>query len=132
MRRESFQQYAIVAADSAQELTEQLNAKLIELKDKRPQVTFEGFIARISYTEFATIPESATDSLELKHGIEFTCQDCPYLEPILNKDGTPNLRVKHGNCKYAEYGRTLITGRACDELFNGIKRGEVQLCLKSD
>lgn len=47
MRSRSYQQYAIVAADSAQTLTEQLNAKLIELRDKNPTVTFEGLIARI-------------------------------------------------------------------------------------
>lgn len=50
MRRESFQQFAIVAADSAQQLTEQLNAKLFELRNRRPQVTFDGLIARISYS----------------------------------------------------------------------------------
>ena len=41
MRFESFQQFAIVAADSAQQLSEQLNEKLYELRTKRPQVTFE-------------------------------------------------------------------------------------------
>ena len=47
----SSQQFAIVAADSAQQLTDQLNEKLRELRDKSPTVTFDGMIARIQYTE---------------------------------------------------------------------------------
>ena len=76
MRRESFQQFAIVAADSAQQLTEQLNAKLFELRNRRPQVTFDGLIARISYSEDVNILEELSDEYE-EVGIKLTCQACP-------------------------------------------------------
>ena len=91
MRRESFQQFAIVAADSAQALTEQLNEKLRELKDKQPQVTFEGLIARISYTEDVKIFEELPDEYE-EVGIKLTCQACPMFKPVLKADGTIDKR----------------------------------------
>ena len=56
----SYQQYAIVAADTAHNLTEMLNAKLYDLRDKNPTVTFEGLIARIQYAE----NESVTENLQ--------------------------------------------------------------------
>ena len=84
MRTESYQQYAIVAADSAQELTEQLNEKLKTLKCKYPKVTFEGLIARIQYTESVQIVEELSDEYELQ-GVRLTCQDCPMFQPLLNR-----------------------------------------------
>ena len=62
MRIQSYQQFAIVSGDSAQSLTEQLNAKLRELKDKDPVVTFEGLIARISYVEREEKPEDMDEN----------------------------------------------------------------------
>lgn len=131
MKRESYQQFAIVAADSAQTLTEQLNAKLYELKDKRPTVTFEGLIARISYEESFTAPEDLADEYEAQ-GVNLTCQDCPFFSPIMKADGTEDKRVKWGDCEFAHYGRTSRSSRACDKLFKGINSGEVRLCLAEE
>lgn len=128
MRSESYKQYAIVAADSAQILTEELNAKLKELKYKHPEVTFEGLIARISYTENFDIPETLGDEYELQ-GAKFCCEMCPYYEPILKADGTRDERVKYGDCQYSEYGRTFRDSRPCEMLWQSIKSGEVKLCL---
>lgn len=128
MKCESFQQYAIVAADSAQELTEQLNAKLIELKDKRPQVTFEGLIARISYTERVEVIECLSDEYS-KIGVKLSCRDCPMFQPTLNRDGSINQRMKRGGCRFAEYGMTFCDSPACDLLFKMLNNGEVRLCL---
>ena len=108
MRNESYQQFAIVAADSAQQLTDQLNQKLYELRDKRPQVTFEGLIARISYSESVSIPEDLVDQYELA-GVRLRCGACPFFEP----------RRK----------RTSRESGACNRLFEMLNSGEVRLCL---
>lgn len=130
MVRESYLQFAIVSGDSAQLLTDQLNEKLRELKDKNPSVTFEGMIARISYTETATTCEDLRDEYE-QEGIRLTCQDCPFFKPILKADGTEDKRVKWGDCPHSQYGygRTSRDSRACNKLFHMINSGEVRLCL---
>ena len=131
MKRESYQQFAIVAADSAQSLTEQLNAKLMELKAKHPTVTFEGLIARIQYTETVSEAEDIEDEYELQ-GVRLTCQDCPFYEPILKADGTVDGRIKYGNCPYREAGRAYRDSRACSTLFKKLNNGEVRLCLGTE
>lgn len=130
MRRECFQQYAIVAADSAQSLTEQLNSKLRELQDKNPQVTFEGLIARISYTENVYLMEELADEYEAV-GIKLSCQDCPMFQPVRKMDGTIDKRAKWGGCEYSPlgYGQTTKQSKACNRLYEMINSGEVKLCL---
>lgn len=128
MKVKSYQQYAIVAADSAQELTDALNRKLIELADKRPAVTFEGMIARISYEETERVPEDLCEEYEVQ-GINLTCQDCPFFEPAKNANGAVDRRAKWGACQFAQYERTKRDGRACEKLFSMINNGEVRLCL---
>ena len=127
----SYQQFAIVSSDSAQTLTDMLNAKLYELKDKRPTVTFEGLIARISYEERETAPECIEEEYELQ-GVRLTCQDCPYFTPILKADGTVDGRIKYGDCELSESGRAFRDARACSTLFRKINNGEVQLCLSTE
>jgi len=128
MIRRSYQQYAIVAADSAQTLTEQLNEELIRLKDKNPTVTFEGMIARIQYIESEEIPESLEDEYE-SMGVNLTCEDCPYFCPTIKADGTLDLRTKWGGCHLRENGMAKKTSRACEELFRRLNNGEVRLCV---
>ena len=124
MRNESYQQFAIVAADSAQ----QLNQKLYELRDKRPQVTFEGLIARISYSESVSIPEDLVDQYELA-GVRLRCGACPFFEPRRNMNGSEDKRAKWGACPCATYGRTSRESGACNRLFEMLNSGEVRLCL---
>ena len=131
MKCRSYQQFAIVAADSAQSLTEQLNAKMVELADKNPTVTFEGLIARIMYTERETSPENLGEEYELQ-GVRLTCQDCPMFKPILKSDGTVDGRIKYGDCPNTEYGRTYRDSRACAKLFQMMNSGEVRLCLNGE
>ena len=131
MKCRSYQQFAIVAADSAQSLTEQLNAKMVELADKNPTVTFEGLIARIMYTERETSPENLGEEYELQ-GVRLTCQDCPMFKPILKSDGTVDGRIKYGDCPNTEYGRTYRDSRACAKLFQMMNSGEVRLCLSGE
>lgn len=123
----SYQQYAIVAADSAQQLTDQLNAELIRLRDKKPKVTFEGLIARIQYEEDELIPETLAEEYEAQ-GVHLTCEDCPYFCPMIKADGTRDLRAKWGGCHLKEDGMAKRTSRVCDKLFEKMNSGEVRLC----
>lgn len=127
----SYQQFAIVAADSAQQLTDQLNDKLRELRDKSPTVTFDGMIARIQYMESERIPETLAEEYELQ-GVELTCEDCPYFCPAIKADGTRDLRAKWGGCHLAEYGKTDKRSRACEKLFQRLSDGRVKLCVEED
>lgn len=131
MKRESFQQFAIVQGDSAHTLTEELNAKLFELRMKSPTVTFEGLIARISYTETVEKCEALGDEYALK-GVRLTCQDCPLFEPIRKTDGTEDRRIRWGDCPHGTMGRTSRDSRACDRLFEMMNSGEVRLCLAKE
>lgn len=131
MKSTSYQQFAIVAADSAQLLSDRLNSKLYELRDKHPVVTFEGLIARISYEECDTVPECLADEYRAK-GVSLNCGDCPFFEPVSKKDGTKDERVKWGDCPNAHYGRTSCEAPACDLLFEMINGGEIKLSLPAD
>lgn len=124
----SFPQYSIVTGDSAGTFSEKLNAELRRLASKTPAVTFsecDPFLARISYSEvyFEEHETSTAPDLDLR------CYDCPYFEPIIKADGTEDRRVKYGACRFAEFGRTYKTTRACDTLYKMFKNGEVRLCL---
>ena len=128
MKRESFSQYRIVQGDTAARLTEELNAAIYELRHRHPTVTFEGLIARIEYTEKESTPESLGDEYEVQ-GARFTCQDCPYFEPVRKADGTEDGRAKWGGCEHKDLGRTYKDSAACDYLFTQIRNGRVRLCL---
>ena len=123
----SYQQFAIVAADSAQSLTEQLNAKLYDLRDKHPTVTFEGLIARIQYEESESAPETLAEEYAAQ-GVRLTCEDCPFFVPMYKSDGTVDQRAKWGGCPWRETKRALKTAQACDKLFEMLNNGEVKLC----
>lgn len=129
MRRTSFQQFAIVQGDTAQQLTERLNRTMYELRDKDPTVTFEGLIARISYMESEEIHESVKDDFE-HCGIKLQCRDCPFFEPMLKKDGTEDRRTELGRCEFAAEGYSFKTAGACEKLFRMINDREVALCFR--
>lgn len=131
MINKSYQQFAIVEGDTAQHLTDALNEKLIELQDKGPKVSFEGLIARISYTETVRKPETLAEEYETR-GLRLSCQDCPYFSPILKADGTEDGRVKYGDCPFKEFGRTFRDSQACEMLFQKLNNGEVRLCLSEE
>lgn len=125
----SYQQYCIVQGDTAQALTDQLNAKLIELNSKNPTVTFEGLIARIQYTESEYVPESLAEEYQIQ-GVRLRCEDCPMFVPLLKADGSEDHRTKKGGCPYAELKYTWRDAHACEVLFQMINDGRVELCLK--
>lgn len=129
MRRMSYQQFAIVQGDSAQQLTERLNQKLYELRDKQPTVTFEGLIARISYMEEDIVE---TENLYKTGGLKLKCKDCPNFEPILKKDGTADRRMAYGRCPLAVDGWTGTESEACEKLTEWIKDREVKICFREE
>lgn len=133
MKVKNYEQFAIVAGDSAQTLTEELNRKLIELSDKRPTVTFEGLIARISYTVTVKEPENIAEEYQSR-GVDLTCQDCPFFEPKMNQDGTVDRRAKWGECNALECDDVMIhrDSPACEILFRKLNDGEVRLCLSTE
>ena len=133
MKVKSYEQFAIVAADSAQTLTEELNRKMIELADKKPKVAFEGLIARISYTVTEEFPESLVEEYEVQ-GVRLTCQDCPFFEQKINRDGSVDRRAKWGDCR-AINNDDILTYRdspACEILFKKLNDGEVVLCQSTE
>lgn len=129
MREQSYQQYAIVQANSAAILTDLLNSKLKELKGKDPKVEFDGLTARICYTERFDVPEDLGEEYSLV-GVNLKCSDCPFFEPVEKTDGTVDERRKWGKCPCAEYGRAYSDGAACETLFKMLNGGEIKLCLK--
>ena len=132
MKCESYQQFAIVEADTATLLTDQLNATLYKLRGKHPVADIKSArLAIVSYTEEETKPEDITEALELE-GLKITCQDCPLFRPIYKADGTEDRRIKYGNCPISEYGRAYKNSRPCDQLFQMINNGEVKLCLSGE
>lgn len=119
-------QYTVVMGESAEDLTRKLNESLYNLRYKDPEVTFEGLIARISYHENEEVCEDLRDEYMLK-GVRLHCQDCPFFEPLLNKNGSINRTAKRGDCRFAEYGTTSRDMGACERLFKMLNNGDVKI-----
>ena len=132
MKRSTYEQFAIVAADTAALFTERLNAEIFRLKDNNPVVIFSEstfpFYARIKYVVDTEAPESIAEASAVE-GVSFVCLQCPFFKPVLKEDGTIDKRVKWGDCEHAELGRTYKTAPACDKLYELIKEGDVKLCF---
>lgn len=131
MKRSSYEQFAIVASDSAPSFSQQLNAEIYRLKDYNPVVKFSEsipFYATIKYIVNEDTPETISEASEVE-GVRFVCSQCPYFKPALREDGEVDKRVKWGDCEHAELGRVLKTAPACDRLFELIKEGSVELCF---
>lgn len=135
MKCSSYEQFAIVAADSASLFTEELNAEIYRLKDNNPVVRFSEsipFYAQIKYTVTETTPETVSEEYELQ-GVRFTCAQCPYFVPGLKADGTEDKRCKYGYCTNVEPRtaptKTFKDMAACEGLYELINGGEVKLCF---
>lgn len=129
MKEQQFQQFAIVQGNTASDLTEKLNPKLLELKDKEPTVEFDGLTARIRYFESVSVPEDLADEYKM-HGLDLKCSVCPFFEPIEKADGTTDERTKRGKCPCATYGIAFSNGAVCDNFFRLLNDGGFELCLK--
>lgn len=131
MRNSVYEQFAIVREDSASLFTVRLNEELYRLKDCKPTVKFsesDPLCAYIKYTVDVNTPETVAEASETS-GVSFVCAQCPFFRPVLKDDGTPDKRVKWGDCDHAELGRTWKMSAACDKLYELIKEGDVKLCF---
>ena len=131
MKRSTYEQFAIVSADSASLFTQQLNAEVLRLKDNNPVVKFSEsipFYAQIKYTVNTEEPETIAEASEVT-GVSFVCLQCPYFKSATRADGEIDRRVKWGECEHTELGRTLKTTPACEKLYELIKEGDVQICF---
>lgn len=131
MKRSSYDQFAIVAEDSASLFTQKLNEEMYRLKENHPVVSFSEsipFYAHIKYVVNAETPETVAEASEVS-GVSFVCCQCPYFKSVLTEDGEIDKRYKWGDCEHAEMGRTYKTTPACDKLYELIKEGDVKLCF---
>jgi len=131
MKHSRYEQFAIVTADSATLFSQKLNDELFRLKDSDPVVYFSEsnpFYARIRYIVDESKPESIAEASEVE-GVRLVCLQCPYFNAPKKDDGTPDKRVKWGDCEHAELGRVLKTAPACDRLYELIREGDVKLCF---
>lgn len=131
MKCSSYDQFAIVSADSASLFNQQLNEQIFRLRDYNPVVNFSEsipFYAYIKYRVNENTPETISEASEVE-GVRFVCAQCPHFRPALREDGEIDKRVKWGDCEFAELGRVLKTNAACDRLYELIKEGGVKLCF---
>lgn len=131
MRSSSYDQFAIVSADSAPLFNQELNETIYRLRDNNPSVKHSEsipFYAIIKYRVNENTPETIAEASEIE-GVSFVCEQCPYFVTALKDDGTPDKRVKYGDCPHAELGRVLKHQRACDKLYELIQEGGVKLCF---
>ena len=132
MKSHSVKQFAIVRSDSAPHFTDELNAKMVDLIGKDPEVriTENGNVltAQITYTiKVETEPEQK-DITET--GIKFTCEQCPFFEPVYKADGTIDNRIKYGFCECSETGKVFKDSAACQKLYGLIQNGGIGLCFR--
>lgn len=131
MRRSTYEQFAIVSADSATLFTEELNAEILRLKDNNPVVKFSEsipFYAQIKYTVNTETPETIAEA-SAAEGVSFVCYQCPYFKAPKRADGEIDRRVKWGECEHTELGRTLKLAPACEKLYELIREGDVRICF---
>ena len=131
MKRSSYEQYAIVHADSAPLFQKQLNAEIYRLRNNDTVVKFSEsipFYAQIKYIVNENTPETIAEASAME-GVSFVCAQCPYFKAPLKDDGTEDRRCKYGDCEHAELGRTFKATPACDKLYELIAEGSVKLCF---
>ena len=124
-------QYAFIEAADLDCFEIKLNEKMEELADCDPEATFytdDPMLARISYTKETVVQEETP----AERGIRFTCGDCPMMQHITKRDGTPDLRRVYGNCDFGEMGRVYKTTPACDYLYKMIADGRIRLTLEDE
>lgn len=134
MKEERYQQFETVKAEAPELFTEDLNKATYNLRDKNPQVHFsevDPLCAYVSYTERYKAPESLEDEYELQ-GVRFTCEMCPMFSLIMKRDGTPDARLKYGDCPESEFGRTYKDSQACAKLYQMLRDGRVKLVRVED
>ena len=131
MRSSSYDQFAIVQADSASVFEKQLNEEIFRLRDRNPVVKFSEsipFYAQIKYIVNTETPETVAEASAVE-GVRFVCAQCPCFKAPTKDDGTEDRRCKYGDCEHAELGRTFKNTPACEKLYELIAEGGVRICF---
>ena len=131
MKRSSYEQFAIVSADSAPLFNQQLNEEIFRLRDRNPVVKFSEsipFYAQIKYRVNTETPETVAEASAVE-GVRFVCAQCPYFKAPLKDDGTEDKRCKYGDCEHTELGRTFKNTPACEKLYELIAEGGIKICF---
>ena len=131
MRKQRVKQFAFIEAADLDCFEIKLNERLEDLAEWDPEVAFyesDPQLARISYTKETVVQEETP----AERGIRFTCGDCPMMQHITKRDGTPDLRRVYGNCDFGEMGRVYKTTPACDYLYKLIADGRIRLTLEDE
>lgn len=131
MRSSSYDQFAIVQADSASVFEKQLNEEIFRLRDRNPVVKFSEsipFYAQIKYIVNTETPETVAEASAVE-GVRFVCAQCPYFKAPTKDDGTEDKRCKYGDCEHAELGRTFKKTAACEKLYDLIAEGGIKICF---
>ena len=120
--RKSVKRVAVIATRDPEEFERQVNEKLEELSDRKPDVMYDitnDFHALISYEE--TIEEVRTVEDEfLAEGIRYVCGQCPFREQPEDK------RRKNVSCVYSDLGQTHLDMSSCEVFYRAVKRGDVE------
>ena len=131
MRSSSYDQFAIVQADSAPIFEKQLNEEIFRLRDHNPVVKFSEaipFYAQIKYIVNTETPETVAEASAVE-GVRFVCAQCPYFKAPTKDDGTEDRRCKYGDCEHTELGRTFKNSAACEKLYELIAEGGIKICF---
>ena len=131
MRSSSYDQFAIVQADSASVFEKQLNEEIFRLRDRNPVVKFSEsipFYAQIKYIVNTETPETVAEASAVE-GVRFVCAQCPYFKAPTKDDGTEDRRCKYGDCEHTELGRTFKSSPACEKLYELIAEGGIKICF---
>ena len=104
--------------------------RIMEQLPENVELVWDGEMrVHLIYDETVKEHESIEDEYRDK-GISLTCEDCPYFERFVKRDGTPDERKKVGGCPFSHSGIAYKDSAACETLYNAIQNREVKLCVK--
>ena len=124
MRIDTYPQVAVIRSEVAEDFEDSFNRKMQELSNKKilsQEITVTGdtITAVITYEESAQAMDCVADEFHAE-GIIFLCKHCPHLVDPKDK------RVKHCECKYAEFGHTHKDHEACEVFYRELKLHKIQ------
>lgn len=130
MKNVKTEQFRIITGGTVEEYQNRLNAALVELRDKNPQVEFHQsnpMFAYIRYTLTDQIPEDLADEYKLM-GIRFTCYD-----DCVHCWGQGDRRRTRYECEKEIKGLFPRMEPCCEEFYRRYARGDkswMEVCQK--
>lgn len=109
-----------IKADTPEEFDRKINEAFDEAEDVELKThDTVPLLAYLKCTYYIEEPEDLADEYELR-GIVHTCEECPHLDTSRRN----NSRQKKLPCKYAKYGVTYTTSRACNRFYEELEKEE--------